>query len=330
MQGFLLKKLSEISEDEKRILNGENVYREVYEMDGDFVISAENIGSRDVSISRHMRFAPFPTHRHNYIEMMIVLSGSITHRIDGREIRLKTGDALFLNKHISHSIDLAGEEDIGVNLILSDGFIGTVLPMLGESVFSNFIKESSRPSGTAMYLHFSTGGKKQIENLTENIIFELTDEHADADIITRTLALLLRYLSTESDSLLIGANIPETAESKRKKIISAYLKSNYKSASLVELAGRLYLSAPYLSRLVLELFGKSFKALVIDERMRCAMTLILESSMPINEIISGVGYENASYFHREFKKRFGMTPLSARKNKKTPSMVDKSASVCYN
>lgn len=316
MQSFLLEKLSKISEDEQRILNGENIYGKYDGADSDFVISAENIGSGEVSISRHTRFAPFPRHRHNYIEMMIVLAGSITHVIDGREVRLKTGDALFLNRHISHSVDLAGKDDIGVNLILSDGFIGTVLSMLGESVFSNFIKESSRPSGTPMYLHFSAGGKKQIENLTENIIFELTDERTNIDIITRTLALLLRYLSAESDSLLIGASFSETVESKRKKTISAYLKSNYKSASLTELAGRLYLSPPYLSRLVLELFGKSFKALLIDERMRRAMTLLLESSMPINEIISGVGYENASYFHREFKKRFGTTPLSVRKNKK--------------
>ena len=206
MQSFLLEKLSKISEDEQRILNGENIYGKYDGADSDFVISAENIGSDEVSISRHTRFAPFPRHRHNYIEMMIVLAGSITHVIDGREVRLKTGDALFLNRHISHSVDLAGKDDIGVNLILSDGFIGTVLSMLGESVFSNFIKESSRPSGRAMYLHFSAGGKKQIENLTENIIFELTEERANIDIITRTLALLLRYLSAESDSLLIGAS----------------------------------------------------------------------------------------------------------------------------
>ena len=115
MQNFLLEKLSKINEDEKRILNGENIYGDNGIADNDFVISAENIGSGEVSISRHTRFAPFPRHRHNYIEMMIVLAGSITHRIEGREVRLKTGDALFLNRHISHSVDLAGKEDIGVN-----------------------------------------------------------------------------------------------------------------------------------------------------------------------------------------------------------------------
>ena len=41
--------------------------------------------------------------------MMIVLSGSITHKIGGKAVSLGTGDILFLNKHASHSIDLAGE-----------------------------------------------------------------------------------------------------------------------------------------------------------------------------------------------------------------------------
>ena len=164
-----------------------------------------------------------------------------------------------------------------------------------------------------MYLHFSAGGKKQIENLVENILFELTDEEANGDIIARTLALLLSYLSSESEAMLVGANVPETVESKRKKAITAYVNDNYRTASLGELAGKLYLTEPYLSRLICELFGKSFKALLIDERMRRASTLIRESSLPVSEIISGVGYENASYFHREFKKRYGKTPLALRK-----------------
>ena len=313
MQERLIEILSEITDEEKRILVGERVFRDLYSKDENFVISAETLGRGDISISRHIRFAPFPPHKHNYVEMMIVLKGSITHRISGEEIRLNTGDVLFLNKHVSHSIDLACEGDIGVNVILSDGFIGSVIPMLDDSLFSAFIKENSRPSGAPMYLHFSASGKKQIENLIENILFELTDEFADRDIITRTIALLLRYLSDESDSLLVGANVPETAERKRKNAIAAYVKSEYKNGTLTELARRLYLSEPYLSGLIVRLFGKSFKALLVDERMQRATTLITDSSMPISEIISSVGYENSSYFHREFKKRYGKSPLAVRK-----------------
>ena len=96
-------------------------------------------------------------------------------------------------------------------------------------------------------------------------------------------------------------------------IISREVLTCRVNGTLTELARRLYLSEPYLSGLIVRLFGKSFKALLVDERMRRATTLITDSSMPISEIISSVGYENSSYFHREFKKRYGKSPLAVRK-----------------
>ena len=36
--------------------------------------------------------------------------------------------------------------------------------------------------------------------------------------------------------------------------------------------------------------------------------------MPIGEIILRVGYENSSYFHKEFKRRFGVTPKEYRRS----------------
>ena len=97
------------------------------------------------------------------------------------------------------------------------------------------------------------------------------------------------------------------------EIISREVIACKVNGTLTELARRLYLSEPYLSGLIVRLFGKSFKALLVDERMRRATTLITDSSMPISEIISSVGYENSSYFHREFKKRYGKSPLAVRK-----------------
>ena len=50
--------------------------------------------------------------------------------------------------------------------------------------------------------------------------------------------------------------------------------------------------------------------------MKKAAELITKTSLPIGDIINSVGYENESYFHREFKRRTGKTPLSMRKNSK--------------
>jgi AraC-like DNA-binding protein len=52
---------------------------------------------------------------------------------------------------------------------------------------------------------------------------------------------------------------------------------------------------------------------LLDVRMNSAERLLTESDMPIGKIIHALGYENESYFHTQFKKRYGKTPLNLRK-----------------
>lgn len=39
---------------------------------------------------------------------------------------------------------------------------------------------------------------------------------------------------------------------------------------------------------------------------------LVESDLSIEEIVAAVGYENQSYFYRQFKERYGMTPRKYR------------------
>jgi len=47
-----------------------------------------------------------------------------------------------------------------------------------------------------------------------------------------------------------------------------------------------------------------------------AAVLLTSTSIPVEEIIVEVGYENSSYFHRLFKERYGMTPKQYRDKSK--------------
>ena len=72
----------------------------------------------------------------------------------------------------------------------------------------------------------------------------------------------------------------------------------------------------HIARTIKEYFGKSFKELLIEERMRRAHLLLTKTDMPIGVVIRSVGYENESYFHREFRKRFDRSPLALRKSER--------------
>ena len=317
MEKHLLDILSRESEEEAGIRGGEMLNRKMYSGGEDFVVNEARLfgAGRSISARTHTRYVDFPIHRHNYVEMMIVLSGSITHEIDGEVLTLAKGELLLMNKHVSHSVLRSGKDDIGVNIIMSDRFIDGVTAELAGTVFSSLIKENGKADGAPIYLAFRYGGRKYIENAIENLLFELTEKGEDVGIMTGTVSLLLRYLSLENSELLRAMNVISSKDESRRIEILSYVKSSYRTASLGELGEKLYLSVPYLSKITKELFGKSFKELVVDERMERALAAFQNTSLSVGDIIRSVGYENESYFHREFKKRYGTTPLAVRKNK---------------
>ena len=316
MEQYLLDKLSRESKEEEDIKSGEVLNRKIYTSGEDFVINEHRLFGREnnISVRTHTRYVDFPLHKHNYVEMMIVLRGSVRHSVEGEIIKLSEGEVLILNKHISHSIERASEGDIGVNIIMSDRFVDTVTPELSGTVFSSLIKENGKRDGAPMYLYFKTGGKKYIENVIENLLFALTDETQEISVMAKTVSLLLNYLSLEHTELLISGSISRDKETSRRLDILSYVKNNYRTASLTELSEKLYLTVPYLSKMVKEYFGKSFKELVVDERMAKADELFRTTKLPIGDIIRSVGYENESYFHKEFKRRYDKTPLQLRKS----------------
>lgn len=315
MEDSLLKLLSKNTEEERRILDGLAIDIRQYAPGESFIISEKRMtgGKTDIAMRIHTRYAPFPTHSHNYVEIMTVISGSITHFIGEKRVKLVKGDVLMMNKHVSHSIEKAGKDDIGINVIVSDGFLGGISPTLSDTVFSGFVKENAKAGGTPVFLHFRTEGVKEIENLIENLLYRLADENGSRSIAEKTLSLILEHLSIRQSELLIDGSIPRSKEEDRKHAIMAYIRDNYPTASLTELSNRMFLSTPHLSKLIFEYFGKSFKEMLIEERLKRAEELFKRSDMPIGAVIRSVGYENESYFHREFKKRCGITPLNLRK-----------------
>lgn len=313
MNNTILMELWASNDEERRTFKRLPLDTSIYFSDKALIKSEKMLGSAkyEVGIKTHPRYVAFPEHGHNFVEMMLVLSGCVTHKIGEKELKLIEGDVLLMNKHVRHSIDSAGTEDLGVNVIMTDSFFNSLSPELPEAVFSGFLRDNASSNGKGAFLHFSAKKSQQAENLIENIILELTEPQRNSAVLSRTLALLFCCLGAKPE-LLTEASDPADAEEDRRARIITYIKNNYRTASLSELGQRLFLSVPYLSGLISSYFGKSFKELLLEERLCRADILIKETDMPISEVVRSVGYENASYFHREYKKRFGATPLARR------------------
>lgn len=60
------------------------------------------------------------------------------------------------------------------------------------------------------------------------------------------------------------------------------------------------------------LTGKNYTELVQAKRLNQAVYLLENTNMPVLDVGLAVGYDNQSYFHRIFQKRFGVTPKKYR------------------
>ncbi len=180
MQKELLAHLQKITLEEQEILNGmQNIRKDLYTSRKDFVIDSQKLleKGRLIEIRPHTRFAHFPKHRHNYVEMVYMCSGTTTHIInDTDRIVLKEGDLLFLNQNVSQEILPASEQDIAVNFIILPEFFDRSISMIErENVLRNFLISSlSQNNSMSSYLHFQAKDILPIQNLIENMIWTLT------------------------------------------------------------------------------------------------------------------------------------------------------------
>lgn len=83
--------------------------------------------------------------------------------------------------------------------------------------------------------------------------------------------------------------------------------------TLDDVAAEIGKTSQYTSKLFKELFGVNFIEYLAGMRLEEAKNLLTQSNLKVKEIAIKVGYEDANYFCRIFKKKMGMTPKEFRR-----------------
>ena len=81
MDANILKQLSVITAEEESLLNGNNLDMQIYMSKKSDVIDSAKVLEKGklINIRAHTRFVEFPTHRHNFIEMIYMCQGNHTY-----------------------------------------------------------------------------------------------------------------------------------------------------------------------------------------------------------------------------------------------------------
>lgn len=101
--------------------------------------------------------------------------------------------------------------------------------------------------------------------------------------------------------------------------LNKYLDDNLTDPSLclVSVAEHMNMSIYAVGRLVKRTAGQSFRGYVTQKRLELAFALLQSSDATVGEIGRRVGFEHPAYFSSVFKKYYGVSPVSVKRNRKT-------------
>lgn len=91
-------------------------------------------------------------------------------------------------------------------------------------------------------------------------------------------------------------------------VINAIRESPDKDISLKTLAARMNIHPSYLGSIFHQQTGYYFNDYLNEERLKQAVALIETTDLKLKDIVGRVGFSSQTYFNRQFKSRYGMTP----------------------
>lgn len=318
MNAGLLNYLQKITDEEQVILSGKtDIQRDLYTSEKNFIIDCHKLleKGRLIEIRPHTRFIHFPKHRHNYVEMVYMCSGSTTHIInDTNRIILKEGDLLFLNQYASQEILPASENDIAVNFIILPEFFDRAFSMIEkDNILHDFLVSTlSQDSLMSGYLHFPARDILPVQNLIENMIWTLIHNKSGTNTLNQTTMGLL-FMNLSMFASTINQNNPSQYEQQLVFAVLKYIEAHYKNGTLADISAELRQPTYYVSRLLKKHMNSNFKELLQQRKLQQAAWLLSETPLPVEIIMVNIGYDNSSYFYRKFREKYGCSPKNYRK-----------------
>ena len=314
MNQQLLERLGVLTEEERRLKAGLPLEREDYAQGSSFIFSSQKLlpPSRMITIRPHTRFAAFPAHSHDYVEILYMLRGQTVHDLPGREpLTLACGELLMINCQATHAIRLCGEENVGVNFIVQPAFFDEAITAVGQSnALGRFLMDAlKRGESTVPYLHFRVAQVQAVQSLLESILFSMLDGHPAGQRMLKTaMTLLMMHLLEHTGQL----SLPETGGNALVVAALEEIRQNYATISLKDFAAAHHVSAAYLSQTVRRATGESCTRLIQRQRMVQARRLLRETELPVSDVCAAVGYANTGHFYHLFQQETGMSPRAYR------------------
>lgn len=252
----------------------------------------------------------YPMHWHEEVEIIRVASGIVNMSIGGNWYKLSMGDIVVISPFVLHSINKDTSCNVSIDTI----------------VFNLRLLESSR-ADAATLKYFAP--MLNAESSNPCIITPQDSIHRP---VSECINTLLTTDQQQGYELSIKANLfwifyhifstykastPTISLEDKKlytiKIALQYIRANYMNSITIEqLSAHCGYSTFYMMKLFKQFTGITCIDYINNYRLNIAGELLLSTNDDVADIAYQVGYNNVSYFNRQFLAQYQLTPTQFR------------------
>ena len=253
---------------------------------------------RNIEMEKLFRYVHIPAHRHDFVELVFVFSGTCTHTVEGQSFQQGAGSFTIVNSFTGHELDAAPDCLCLTTKVRMDTFREFHIPNLPL---------------LAVPVCFDCGDDAFMRDMLLTIYEQQTKEACYHDeIVSLLLQSVLIYCMQNFRDTVKFLYAGTRLEGRMLEIMN-YMFENYQNVTLRGLAHHFGYSEPYLCKLFREETGSTFTQILRDFKLKQAKKLLQTTDKKLNEICDTIGYSDTTKFIRDFKQQYGNTPAKYRK-----------------
>lgn len=241
-------------------------------------------------------------HAHTYYEVMLCPEGNLDIALsDGTKLPMEPDSLCLIPPRVYHrSIGDSDTKKLAIRFLCTRN-------MRPGRMYGTFYTAMEQQTTL-----LSLGVQPELSNIARNICAELQQPGlASDDCVQSLLSLLMiglfRNLCGNAVSEILTP-LPRQITDRRLAIEDFFTTRYHLPLTEEMLAETVHLSTRQLNRVLQQLYGMSFRQLIIDFRMSKAVQLLTSTELSIADVAYKVGYTSVSGFYEAFQKHYGIPP----------------------
>ncbi len=244
-------------------------------------------------------------HSHDFVEIIYITSGTITHTCNGETETLVVGDMCVLMPGVSHNFFRSGE-CTHRDIILDTDFFFSVCTLIHPELTQKI--RTLNPSHKYKIPHDAMSEIETI--LMEYNHYILEDEERGSCLALSATARIIKIILDQKD-----ADDKQSLPIWFWQIIDRFQSLEHIRGGLSMILSGIPYDEIYINRVFKKYYGQSISSYLTDLRLGYAEIALSTTTDTIESITRQYGFSSPTFFFKKFKEKYGVTPNQYRKNK---------------